>query len=303
MPLKKSSAFSATRLAADTFLVKETDDIYSENPHIYVKLVPLVNTILLIDTGCGGKSNEDVEITSLREFLETYEVEVNDGKALNSGGFMKYVVVTTHCHYDHILAIEQFQGSLILASSHSPSFLSKANIAEHSLCNSLGIKTPSYDPTLVPHNFSIHSPDHDKTLLDVQILHTPGHTPDEIALYDTTNNLLYVGDTLYEDAPIIFPKEGSIVVWLASMDFLISFVQSIPNGQVLLNAGHCTVNKPALDMLQSAKGFIVDVVEGKEKVVKRTMKRGEGTVEYRQMGGRFSLICPEKLVLDARKSL
>ncbi|THV03231.1 Metallo-hydrolase/oxidoreductase [Dendrothele bispora CBS 962.96] len=301
----KTSAFTAIRLTTSTFLVKETNDIFEEHPHIYVKLVPSSNTVLVIDTGCGGQSNdEDVEITSLREFIETFPVIDNNGKPLNPGGSMKYVVATTHCHYDHILAVEQFHDSMILASSHSTSFLSEGKIPEHSLCNFLGIKTPVYSPTLVPHNFTIHSPDHIKTSLGVQVLHTPGHTPDEIALYDSTERMLYVGDTLYEDAPIIFPKEGSIVIWLASIEFLVSFVQSNQvGGEIMLNAGHCTAKQAALETLQSAKIFILDVVEGREPVKGRTTKRGEETVEYRQVGGRYSLICPERLVLEAKRVL
>lgn len=59
--------------------------------------------MLIIDTGTGGKSNDpDIEVTSLRQFLETVGVEDNGNKPLNEGGKMKYVVVTTHCHYDHI---------------------------------------------------------------------------------------------------------------------------------------------------------------------------------------------------------
>lgn len=108
----KSSAFTATRLTTSTFLIKEFDDIYSEHPLIYATLVPESHqtrsgTILLIDTGCGGASNDpDVQITSLREFIETVDVQDNDGRPLNpideEGGRMSYVVITTHCHYDHI---------------------------------------------------------------------------------------------------------------------------------------------------------------------------------------------------------
>jgi glyoxylase-like metal-dependent hydrolase (beta-lactamase superfamily II) len=99
------SAFQATRLTPSTFLIKEFDDIFSEHPHIYVKLVPSANTVLVIDTGTGGKSNDhDVEVTSLRQFIETVQVTDNDNRPLNEGRNMKYVVVTTHCHYDHIRA-------------------------------------------------------------------------------------------------------------------------------------------------------------------------------------------------------
>jgi glyoxylase-like metal-dependent hydrolase (beta-lactamase superfamily II) len=97
------AAFHASRLTSTTFLIKEYNDIYSEHPHIYAKVVPAANTILIIDTGCGGASNDtDITIKSLKEFVETVEVDDNDGSPLNEGGKMGYVVALTHCHYDHI---------------------------------------------------------------------------------------------------------------------------------------------------------------------------------------------------------
>lgn len=101
----KRSAFKAYRLTATTFLIVEVDDIYSEHPYIYAKIVPAANTILVLDTGCGGASNDPtVELTSLREFIETVDIEENGGKPLNEGGSRRYVVVLSHCHYDHICA-------------------------------------------------------------------------------------------------------------------------------------------------------------------------------------------------------
>jgi glyoxylase-like metal-dependent hydrolase (beta-lactamase superfamily II) len=102
-PEKRSVAFQATQLTPSTFLIKEFDDIYSEYPFIYVKIVGQADTVVVIDTGCGGASREsDTQITKLREFIETVDIEANDGKPLNGGGRMKYIVITTHCHYDHI---------------------------------------------------------------------------------------------------------------------------------------------------------------------------------------------------------
>lgn len=97
------AAFQATRLTSSTFLIKEYNDIYSEQPHIYAKLVLSANTMLIIDTGCGGASNDpDITIRSLRKFIETVKVEDNNGLPLNDGGCMNYIVALTHCHYDHI---------------------------------------------------------------------------------------------------------------------------------------------------------------------------------------------------------
>lgn len=136
----------------------------------------------------------------------------------------------------------------------------------------------------------------------LQVLHTPGHTPDELALWDADERMLYVGDTVYEWEPIIFPQEGDIVRWFASMDYLIDFVQDI-GVPVMINAGHDTSMVDALDVLQKGKSFLEDVISGKESIKKRTDVDGVIVVSYAQKGGRFSLRCPEKLVLDARERM
>lgn len=95
-----STCFTCTRLNPSTFRIVEADK-YGEFPFIYAKIYDSV--IVLIDTGCGGAARDpDVKLTSLRDFIETYPVEQNDNKPLNLGGRKSYVVICTHCHYDHI---------------------------------------------------------------------------------------------------------------------------------------------------------------------------------------------------------
>ncbi|KAH7911088.1 Metallo-hydrolase oxidoreductase [Hygrophoropsis aurantiaca] len=300
-------AFTTRRLTGSTFLITEWDDIWNEHPFIYIKIVPTTNTILVADTGCGGKThNPAINLTSLREYIETVGVADNEGKPLNENGTMKYVVVQTHCHYDHILGAEEFAvDSPVLASGHSPSFVSPENMPHHSQCNVLGIRTPSYALTLVPHLHQILSGDQSShgLHLGVQVFHIPGHTPDELALWDAGEMMLYVGDTLYEYDPIIFPNEGNIDIWFSTMDWLIAFVksQSFAN-DVKINCGHATAMGPALEVLQATRTFMADVISGKVELWDRYDRRGYWTVEYRQEGGRFSLICPERLVLEARKA-
>jgi glyoxylase-like metal-dependent hydrolase (beta-lactamase superfamily II) len=163
----------------------------------------------------------------------------------------------------------------------------------------MGIITPSYKPILVPHLYSVPES-------GMLILHTPGHTPDELAIYDPAEKMLYVGDSLYEYEDIIISKEGSILEWLSSMDELILLVkaENQDNGgpqrrEVLINAGHRTAKQPALDVLEAGKSFVVDVMKGKEVTWKRLVIRGEENVYYRQESGRFSLRCPERLVLNS----
>ncbi|KAJ7158805.1 Metallo-hydrolase/oxidoreductase [Mycena filopes] len=300
--IKPRAAFRATRLTQSTFLLSEYNDIYDEQPQIFVKLIPSANTILIIDTGCGGATiDHDIEITSLRRYIEQVRLDCNNGIPLNEGGCMEYLVVATHCHYDHILGMEQFADSRILASSHSPSFISQPNLPANSLCESMGIRTPSYTPILVPHAYTVKSSA--LISLGVSIFHTPGHTPDELALYDTVEKMLYVGDSLYEKATIIFPREGSIVAWVSSMEFLLDFVRAenkFGGKEVLINSGHETVCRPALEVLDEAKRFMEDVILAREPVRQRLCRRGEENVRYVQQGGRFALLCPERLVLEAR---
>ncbi|KAI0691523.1 Metallo-hydrolase/oxidoreductase [Cerioporus squamosus] len=297
-------AFTARRLTPSTFLIVEVDDVYDEHPFIYAKMVPSARTILLLDTGCGGKTREpNVELTRLRDFLEREPVEDNGVKPINPGGAMRYVVVLSHCHYDHILGVEQFvHDSPVLASGNDPSFLAPANLPTHSLCESLHIRTPSYTPSLRAHGEDICS--EDGVPLGIKLLHTPGHTPDQLALWDEEEAIIYVGDTLYEWAHIIFPNEGSIVQWLDTVDALTTLVQSSTRlNEAKINCGHKTANGPALEVLQTTKAFMMDVLEGREKVKSRLTKRGEEHVEYVQEGGRYSLVCPERLVKEARDTI
>ncbi|EIW57308.1 uncharacterized protein TRAVEDRAFT_126407 [Trametes versicolor FP-101664 SS1] len=296
-------AFTARRLTPTTFLITEFDDIYYEHPFIYVKIVPAARTLLLLDTGCGGATRTpDASFTRLRDFIECAPVADNGGRALNEGGELAYVVVLSHCHFDHILGVEQFAGdSLIIASGNDPAFIAPDVLPEHSICADLEIRTPSYTPTLLPHRAPIVSAY--GVPLGVELLHTPGHTPDELALWDEEEGMLYVGDTLYEHEPIIFPKEGSIIDWLGTIDSLIQLVEGSKRvSAVGIGCGHRTAGGGAQEVLLSTKAFMLDVLAGREEVKSRLERRGEVNVKYAQSGGRYSLICPERLVEEARKA-
>lgn len=134
---------------------------------------------------------------------------------------------------------------------------------------------------------------------NVIALHTPGHTPDELAVWDEDERVLYVGDTLYEWANIIFPNEGSIVDWMHSVDMLIDLVGKETPATIC--AGHVTAGRPARDVLTSARAFMKDVISGKEGVKRKFEKRGEICVQYIKEGMRYSLVCPERLVVEAKE--
>ncbi|THH30023.1 hypothetical protein EUX98_g4175 [Antrodiella citrinella] len=273
-------AFKASKLTATTFLIVEHSDVYDEHPYIYVKVLD-ASTLLILDTGCGGKADDpDINLTSLRKFVETVGVAENAGKPLNEGQRRGYIVILSHCHYDHILGVEQFtEDSQILVSGFAPEFNSPSNLPQNSLCESLGIEVPQYSPIFVEDRYTIRT-----TNGNVYVLHTPGHTPDELALWDEDERMLYVGDTLYEWAPIIFPVAGSIVAWLQTVDALLQLVA--PFADARISCGHVTAGEPATEVLLEAKSFMGQVLQGKIKPTRVFEKGGEEHVHYKH-GARY----------------
>lgn len=194
------------------------------------------------------------------------------------------------------MGIEQFtKDSQILVSGFAPDFISPSKLSEHSLCQALGVDLPKYSPTFVSDRYSIRT-----THGNVYVLHTPGHTPDELALWDEGERMLYVGDTLYERAPIIFPNEGSILDWLQTVDALLALVA--PFDDVRISCGHVTAGQPATEVLLRAKSFMARVLKGQIKPIRKFEKRGEQNAHYVQDDQRLSLICPTRLVVDAQRT-
>lgn len=184
-----SSSFVARKLNKSTFLVVE-DDAYGEQPYIFVKLYP--HHVLISDTGCNAPRRSGLVLTSLRKYLETFPISTNSGRPLNPQGQKKYVIVCSHCHYDHILGIPQFESAkpISVASGFDRSFLLEG-LPEHSLCKYIHVPTPSYTISKWADHTEYFSVDGKP--MRIQFLQTPGHTPDSLSWYDLDEHYLYVG--------------------------------------------------------------------------------------------------------------
>lgn len=149
----------------------------------------------------------------------------------------------------------------------------------------------------------------DKT--GILVLHTPGHTPDELALWDEEEYMLYVGDTVYERSAIIFPREGDVVQWFASIDKMMTLVEKAnresqergTKQRVLINAGHDTTAADAYDVLNEARTFMISVLMGKEERKWQGKVHGVVNVYYQRADKRFSLRCPLALLKNAQGRL
>ncbi|KZM26364.1 hydrolase [Ascochyta rabiei] len=304
-----------------------------EYPHIYVKkhteTLPdgqRASVLIVNDTGCGTSTRNHTTTTSqdwnIRTFID-HHLNPNRDDIL-------YLVILSHCHYDHILGLEpllhspQRRNIAILSSSHDPAFLHpRSNLEQHSLCASMNLRCPVYRTSLwaahdqhltIPHPH-LPTPLH----LPLTTLHIPGHTPDSLAWYDAAERALYVGDALYErqspesraapwggeaPAPILFPGEGDLVAWWRSVHLLLGFVER-RNAEtacrcVTLSAGHVTVGVDAVACLLAVRRFMARVLRGEVEVREQPEKRGERFGYWVEEGGRFSLGAPLRVVGEGR---
>ena len=295
-----SPYFICSRVNASTFVIHENDK-YEEHPFIYVKLYNDPRLVVLSDTGCGGGDADRDHYHNLKNYIETCPVAANDGKPLSPvEAERKYLIICTHCHYDHILGLKHFQtnSTRILASSFDRSFIEE-DLPVHSLCKFLDVPTPEYTVSCWADHLENLS--FDGQSLHLQILHTPGHTPDELAWFDEEERHLYVGDSFYErvakddsyEQPIIFPKEGNWVDYMQSLEKLIQFVEKKNKehgAAVNIGCGHVTSSVDGMEILLSVRQLFRDTIAGKVPIVHVEEKRGEEFVLWKANGmSKFSV--------------
>ncbi|KIW89969.1 uncharacterized protein Z519_09399 [Cladophialophora bantiana CBS 173.52] len=143
--------------------------------------------IVLSDTGCGtevpssnshqfppAQDSGEQKRSDVRAEPEVWNIRTFLEYTINPGGRMPYLVMATHCHYDHIMGIGKlpptsatateredrkdqvrrnvlFDGcarppTTVLSSSYGKSFVTPySNLQNHSLCDKLNLQAPRYD--------------------------------------------------------------------------------------------------------------------------------------------------------------
>ena len=217
--------------ASSTWLIREHDS-YGEYPHIYAKLCSAptsdkgksAQVVVLSDTGCGTSTdNPEYSNTGHLKQPKEWNIRTFLEFTINPQGRIPYLVVTTHCHYDHILGINKLPPSKstnrthfealpidprhlrplsqVLSSAKGQSFITPySNLQKHSLCSTIGLAAPHYDVTTWAHDFmevKYTHPDGTTIPTNITIIHTQGHTPDSLTWYDSDLHLLCVGDSFY----------------------------------------------------------------------------------------------------------
>lgn len=130
----------------------------------------------------------------------------------------------------------------------------------------------------------------DGTNLHLAIYQAPGHTPDELAVWDPEERFLYVGDTTYENGPTLFPNGGSVLQYRASIEKLLQHVKgwNAEGGErVKIACGHNTKGADAESLLEEVSSFLGCVMRSETRGIDQTEEKyawagGEPVLEFRQ---------------------
>jgi len=154
--------------------------VYRILPHFYSGNVYLVEDEknLLVDAGIDGKR--------VVRFLKEHRVKELD------------YLILTHCHYDHSAGVEE------ILQSYSPDVclheaeVEKRSDPEYSVSWMFGAAPPEYEVDIPLKGSEVFRLGE----IELRIIHTPGHSPGSICLYNNKTGELFSGDTVFPDGGI-----------------------------------------------------------------------------------------------------
>jgi glyoxylase-like metal-dependent hydrolase (beta-lactamase superfamily II) len=162
------------------------------------------------------------------------------------------VVLNSHTHNDHVGGNWQFQyifgmdTAFTRANGKGSRQDAQAELEQGNLCGDLpgGFNRAAY--ATKPWKVSLLVRDGFKVNLGrrtVEIIATPGHTPDAISLIDRENGLLFTGDTYYPATIWLYRPETDLAAYIASVKKLAALA---PQVKSVLGAHNIPVADPAV---------------------------------------------------------
>ena len=205
------------------------------------------------------------------------------------------VVLNSHTHDDHVGDNWQFEKVYSMDTDFSRKNAegskedAQAEVASGEICGSL---PKGFDPkSYVTRPWRISSYIHDGERIDLggrvlEVIATPGHTPDAIALIDRANGLLFTGDTYYPATIWLYRPETDLNAYDTSIRKLAALA---PQVKSVLGAHNIPVAKPeVLQRLVTAFGAV------RSGQVAPTAG-APGQVIYKVDGFAFRMRAPERM--------
>ena len=263
----RSNWFEVYRIRPGVYAIYE--------PHQFEEVISYLivgqRLALLFDTGLGVASIRGV-VTQLTALPVT--------------------VLNSHTHFDHTGGNAEFSDILNEDTPFSrknaegqSNIYSRDALAPERICGSLpaGVRPEAY--AIRPWNVSRRIPDGEHIDLGgrhLEILFTPGHTPDSLSLLDRANGLLFTGDTFYPGPIYLFTPETDFAAYTKSVARI---AELVPRLKLLLPAHNVPVAEP--DSLVRLEAAVNNVRSGSAKFTVTERHR-----EYAFDG--FSLLLSEK---------
>lgn len=197
-------------------------------------------------------------------------------------------VINSHTHFDHVGGNAEFQTiwnrdlPFSLQNMHGVSNdYSRDALAPERLCGTLPPGTNAKSFSIRPWK-STHTLQDEECIdlggRELEVIFTPGHTPDSLVLFDRKNGLLFTGDTFYPGPIYLFTPETDFTAYTRSVARLAALKSDV---QLLLPAHNVPIAEPFY--LNLLAGAVQQVQSGKAK-----FRVTEGHREYSFDG--FSLL-------------
>jgi glyoxylase-like metal-dependent hydrolase (beta-lactamase superfamily II) len=199
---------------------------WPSSANIYV--IPDQNGFSLIDVGCGGISG----VEFLKEGLRHWKLKIEQ----------LHTVVLSHAHPDHMGAMgwileeanpDVYVHELDVGPALDPGQLNATfdislakdrwaaanpgnEIAEFDILNYLDasgcLMSAAAQVEPLPHNNRLHLSD-----FEFHVIHTPGHSPGHISLYENSRRILLAGDLVGKAPAWYVPAAGGVTGYLESL--------------------------------------------------------------------------------------
>jgi glyoxylase-like metal-dependent hydrolase (beta-lactamase superfamily II) len=160
-------------------------------------------------------------------------------------------VLNSHTHFDHTGGNAEF--SSIVApdtpftrknAEGQSNIYSRDALAPERICGKLPADVRSTSYSVRPFKISRWVKDEERVGLgerELEVIFTPGHTPDSLCLLDRKNGLLFTGDTFYRGPIYVFTPETDLATYAKSVERIAKLV---PDLQLLLPSHNIPVAEP-----------------------------------------------------------
>lgn len=236
--------FEVYKVAPNTFAIYEPH----QSEEVISYLILGDDRAVLFDTGMGISDIRKV----VNEVMSIGGLTLRSAQGKHPPLPLPVIVLNSHTHDDHVGGNWQFDTIYSMDTDFSRQNAkgstadAQAEIAPGEVCGDLPKRFDAESYQTKPWTISKYIHDGDKLELggrQLEILSTPGHTPDAISLFDRANGLLFTGDTYYP-APIwLYRSETDLDAYAKSIARLAALA---PQAKLVIGAHNIPIASPAV---------------------------------------------------------